>query len=283
MQSKAYAKLNWYLNVVGKRADGYHLLDMVNQRLSLHDTLDIVESNQLTLTVHGDGMIPTWHDNLVLKAAYALQDATGCRRGADMVLSKRIPAGAGLGGGSADAAATLSALNQLWETQLNEAQLSTMGARIGADIPYCLSGGLKRVQGIGEVVMPVSADLPAYPMIIIKPEASLATRDVFRELKADDAEPTMNADEFIAALAQGNFAALKSARANRLQAAATRLAPDIGRAVTSLYDHGATFAQMTGSGSAVYGVYLSTGMRDAAMETMQQQGHLCIATETINY
>lgn len=283
MQIEAYAKLNWYLDIVGKRPDGYHLLDMVNQRLALHDTLDIVVDQELSLSTIGDDDVPAGCDNLVLRAAHVLANATGCKRGARIILNKRIPSGAGLGGGSADAAAALLSLNALWNTGLDQEHLQMLGATLGADIPYCLIGGQKRVQGIGEKISHLHTAVPFYPMIILKPDASLSTKAVFAAYRDSDPVPVLDADAFVTALAQGDFVSIRGAFANRLQSAAARLAPEIGKAIELFYKHGAIFAQMTGSGSAVYGIYASKEKRNAAMHVLKRHSGSCIATETIDY
>ncbi len=283
MQRKAYAKLNWYLDVTGKRPDGYHLLDMINQRLALHDVLAFHEADELTLDVLGDSSIPAGDDNLVLRAARRLQEISRFTKGARIALTKNIPAGAGLGGGSADAAATLLALNDLWGTGLDLHELQKIGEVLGADIPYCLAGGVQRVQGIGERMTPLKADLPAFHLIIAKPGISLATRDVFAELSHRDPASTLTPQGFLDALIRRDFAALRTGCQNRLQAPATRLAPEITGIVHLLYQNGASYAQMTGAGSAVYGVFETIELRDEALLSLQPLVDVCIATETIPY
>ena len=151
MHVVARAKINWTLDIVGKREDGYHLMDMLMQPVELADELTLEKTeNGLTLTVSGYPRVKAGPDNLALRAAQALQAQTGYRGGASIHLHKRIPVGAGLGGGSADAAGVLAGLNRLWETGLTQPELEALGLRLGADVPFCLRGGLQRAQGVGE-------------------------------------------------------------------------------------------------------------------------------------
>ena len=186
MQYKAFAKINWSLDILGQRPDGYHLMDMVMQPVSVCDLITLEPDDALTLTVSGDPYIAPDAHHLALRAAQALRAYTGCTRGAHLHVHKQIPAQAGLGGGSSDAAAVLLGLNKLWELELTMDELCRLALSLGADIPFCLTGGLQRVQGIGEVLQPQSF-APAYPLLIIKPCEGLSTRRVFEACGPDGA------------------------------------------------------------------------------------------------
>ncbi|MDT9000211.1 4-(cytidine 5'-diphospho)-2-C-methyl-D-erythritol kinase [Paucibacter sp. APW11] len=173
----APAKLNLFLHVVGKRADGYHLLQSLFVLIDWADTLHFERRNDGLLQRHdsGDTLPP---DDLCLRAARALQAATGCRLGADIHIEKRLPAGAGMGGGSSDAASTLIALNRLWGLGLTRRQLLDIALPLGADVPFFIGGRHAFVEGIGERLTPL--DLPReMRFAVIKPEASIATKDIF--------------------------------------------------------------------------------------------------------
>ena len=180
MNVKAYAKINWYLYVKGKRPDGYHDLDMIMQHIDLHDDLYIenLSDNELRLGITGSDALSISDDNLIIKAARMLQTHSGTTQGAYIRLEKRIPIGAGLGGGSADAAAVLTGLNRLWGLNYTLHQLQQIGLHIGADVPYCLEPSPAIVSGIGEQVQKVDFQQEAW-LILLKPEASLSTKDVF--------------------------------------------------------------------------------------------------------
>lgn len=249
---KAHAKINWALDITGRRADGYHLLDMVMQSIDLHDDLLIEPAEALTLTVDGE---PAGEDNLVLKAARALLVHTGKTRGARMALIKRIPAQAGMGGGSADCAAALTALNALWELDLSRAELLQIGERLGADVPFCLTGGLARVSGVGEIIEPVK-DAPQIPLVLVRPGGGLSTAAVFGLWDGGGFPPAaFDAEALTDALVRRDLSAVNDLHANALTAPAISLLPGIGRTIQRLRDHGASAAFMTGSGSTAVGAF----------------------------
>ena len=249
---KAYAKINWALDITGRREDGYHLLNMVMQRVDLCDDLAIEPAEGLALTVDGE---PAGEDNLVMKAARALLEDTGSAHGARMALTKRIPAQAGLGGGSADCAAALVALNDLWALGLSRSALLRIGERLGADVPFCLTGGLARVSGIGEVIEPVPG-APEIPLVLVRPGGGLSTAAVFR-LWDGGGYPSARFDAaaLADALLRRDLRAVNALHANALTAPAIELLPGIGCAIERLRDLGAAAAFMTGSGSTAVGAF----------------------------
>ena len=145
----ARAKINWTLDITGRRADGYHLMDMLMQSVTLADeiTLEKTLDGVITLTTGGTPLLPADEHHLALRAARALQKATSCPLGARIHVEKHIPVGAGMGGGSSDAAGVLVGLNRLWETGLTRAELEDVGLTLGADVPFCIRGGLTRTRG----------------------------------------------------------------------------------------------------------------------------------------
>ena len=255
MNVKAYAKINWYLYVKGKRPDGYHDLDMIMQHIDLHDDLYIenLSDNELRLGITGSDALSTSDDNLIIKAARLLQTRSGTTQGAYIRLEKRIPIGAGLGGGSADAAAVLTGLNRLWGLNYTLHQLQQIGLQIGADVPYCLEPGPAIVSGIGEQVQKVDFQQEAW-LILLKPEASLSTKDVFAGYRHAGCEvPRLN--DAAAAIKSGRWELLYQVGVNSLQAPAAGMLPEISQLIETLKSNGALFAQMSGSGSAVFGVF----------------------------
>ncbi len=264
MRIKARAKINWTLDILGQREDGYHLMDMLMQSVTLADTITLTPASELSITTGGYPKLPANERNLAYRAALALQEATGCRRGAAIHVEKRIPVGAGMGGGSADAAGVLAGLNQMWETGLNQQQLEDIGLTLGADVPFCLRGGLTRTTGIGEAMV----SLPCgrhYDLVIIQPCRGLSTGAVFTAYheKADIPRPAT--DDAQRALENGDAALLCVSLGNVLQAVSQDMRPPIADAIAALKKRGALTALMTGSGSAVFGVFDSEeAARDAA-------------------
>ena len=175
--ASARAKINWSLDVCASREDGYHELNMLMQRIELSDALVFQQARWLTLKVDGRPL-PVGGRNLVLRAANALNEFMGKRHGAHISLTKRIPIRAGLGGGSADCAATLLALNRLWELRLPVEKLMEIGRSLGADVPYCIAGGFAQVGGIGEKLMRYP-HAEKFPLVLIHVGHGLSTAAVF--------------------------------------------------------------------------------------------------------
>lgn len=250
----AHAKINWALNITGRRADGYHLLDMLMQTIGLYDTLEIEPADGLALTVDG---VPSGEENLVLRAAIALNRHAGTRCGARLALTKRIPARAGLGGGSADCAATLRALNGLWELGLADDALLEIGLGLGADVPFCMTGGLAVVRGIGEDITPIPKP-PQIPLVLVVPGGGLSTDAVFSLWdRGDFPDVALDTHALAKAVATRRLSDIDRLNANALTAPAVSLMPEIGQLIDRLRALGAGAVFMTGSGSAVVGAFES--------------------------
>ncbi|AEG94440.1 4-(cytidine 5'-diphospho)-2-C-methyl-D-erythritol kinase [Ramlibacter tataouinensis] len=236
----APAKLNLFLHVTGRRADGYHLLQSAFMLLDWHDSLHF--------ELRGDGRLsredlttPLPDDDLCLRAARALQQAGGTAQGAHIAIAKRLPAQAGLGGGSSDAATCLLALNRLWRLGLDLGQLEAIGLALGADVPFFLRGRNAWVEGIGERITPI--DLPPARFVVLKPQAGLQTQQIFTD-------PALKRDSHPAILS-GFAANPYGFGRNDLQPVAQRLCPQVGQSLDWLALQGLQ-PRMTGSGSAVF-------------------------------
>lgn len=241
----APAKLNLFLHVTGRRPDGYHLLQSVFMLLDWHDTLHFERRAAGSALTREDLGVPLPADDLCLRAARALQRATGCTQGAHIAVDKQVPAQAGMGGGSSDAASTLLALNRLWGLSLTRAQLQAIGVRLGADVPFFLCGTNAWVEGIGDIIRPLELPqaLESAHYVVVKPEAGLDTKAIFSSpfLKRDSRHATIS-----------DFAAAPhSFGRNDLQPVAQALCPEVEQAIQWLASKGLE-ARMTGSGSAVF-------------------------------
>ncbi|OQW86996.1 MAG: 4-(cytidine 5'-diphospho)-2-C-methyl-D-erythritol kinase [Rhodoferax ferrireducens] len=236
----APAKLNLFLHIVGRRPDGYHLLESVFMLIDWSDTLhfEMRSDGQITREDLGTALPP--HD-LIIRAAQALQQASGTRQGAHIAIDKQIPAQAGMGGGSSDAASTLLALNRLWGLNLSLNRLMTIGLTLGADVPFFLGGHNAWVTGIGEIMQPV--DVPPARFLVLKPGTGLETQRIFShpDLKRDT-KPAILSGFAADAFGYGQ---------NDLQAVAQHLCPEISQALHWLKVSGLS-GRMTGSGSAVF-------------------------------
>mgnify|MGYP001764912567 CR=1 FL=1 len=255
----APAKLNLFLHIVGRRADGYHLLQSVFMLIDWSDTLDFEyrTGGRISREDSTPGQLP--EVDLCVRAALALQQATGCTQGAHIRLHKRIPAEAGMGGGSSDAATCLIALNRLWRLGLGRRELSTIGLSLGADVPFFVGGRNAWVEGVGERLTPIS--LPPARFAVVKPATGASTQAIFNT-------PMLRRDTKTAIL-QGFAANAKSGRQenrdriacdlekilafghNDLQPVAQTLCPDVVRCLDWLSARGLQ-GRMTGSGTAVF-------------------------------
>ena len=278
---KAHAKINWALNVLGRQADGYHALEMLVQRLELADSLTFEKSGQISLVLSTAAEVPAEQNNLVIKAAAALKEATGYKLGAKITLDKQIPIKAGLGGGSADAAATLTGLNALWDTGLSLGELSRIGARLGADIPLCLYPGLLKAEGIGEIITPVPGSR-VFHLLILQPRQGLSTAEVFLQYDRNPDRQKADIKEAQAALYNADLHLIRRSCHNQLQSTAVRLLSDVQTALDRLNDSGAVFTQMSGSGSAVFGVFNSEDEALQAKEKLLPEWPVCICTRTMS-
>ena len=256
MQVEAFAKINWSLDITGVREDGYHLMDMLMQPVSLSDEIRLSPAPVLSLSTDGFPRVRADRSNLAYRAAEALKQQTGYKGGAAIHVFKRIPVGAGLGGGSADAAGVLRGLNTLWGLRLTDAELEEIGLSLGADVPFCLRGGLTRTRGIGETLENLSVHAN-YRLVIVQPCRGLSTGEVFKAWTPESSEAHPDTDSAAAALEKGDLTLLCRSIGNVLQSVSVQFRPEIGSAITVLRQAGALCALMTGSGSAVFGVFQS--------------------------
>lgn len=274
---QARAKINWTLDVVGTLPNGYHDLDMLMQSVTLCDRLTIEDAPECTLSVRMRGVyVPADGSNLVLRAARALQEATGETCGARMTLRKYIPVAAGMGGGSSDAAAALKGLNLLWGLGLPDERLEEIGLTIGADVPFCIRGGLQRAQGVGERLTPLPLKRPLY-LVAFQPCRGLSTKEVFAALHEEGIDPADRPDNDAAqrALATGDVRLLGRSMGNVLEPVSRRLRPQLDEAIRAIEASGALGARMTGSGSAVFGVYAHAGACKRAAQQLTQAYPAC--------
>lgn len=277
----APAKLNLFLEVLGKRPDGYHELATVMVAVSLFDTLRLRDdpAGRITLSCD-DPALPSGAENLVVRAAEALRRAAGIERGVRIDLRKSIPAGAGLGGGSSDAAATLAALDRLWNLQTPPDRLDALAGELGSDVPFFLHGPAAVCRGRGEKVEPFR--LPAaLHFVLVCPPVGLATAAVYHGLTPPDRpRPIATVQK---ALAANDTAALGRAMFNRLQPVAEALRPELARVRHTLEDLGPLLDGhlMSGSGSACYGLARDRPAAQAAaqrLETTPELGRVLVVS-----
>ena len=279
----AHAKINWALSVTGRRPDGYHLLDTLMHSVELGDLIRIQPAEKLSLSVVGNEGLPAGEDNLAFRAARLLRETYRIRCGASIELTKRTPIAAGLGGGSADAAAVLFGLNTLWGLSLQTTQLQALAARLGADVPFCLRGGLCRATGIGERLEPVPCD-GQFDVLIVKPCEGLLTADVFARYDALERPPVQpDIDAALRALQMEDRYALSGAMGNALEAVSVPLRPEIAVCAQTMERCGALRAMMTGSGSAAIGLFDSPRALSSAFDACKRIWPQAYQTRTVPY
>ncbi len=274
----ANAKINLNLSVLGKRADGYHALDSLVTFALLGDELSVSSSDELTLTYEGafaSGLQDSFvheADDLVLKVATALQQESGTSMTAALQLTKSVPFGAGLGGGSADAAACLRLLNSFWKLDWSMEALMTLGANIGSDIPACLMNAPCRMTGRGEHVTKIDM-LPILFCVLVNPGVHLSTADIFRKLNTSkiDADKRNKPNEKLPDLTtyEALYNYLQNT-GNDLLSPAMEIAPSIGLVLEAISNTGADISAMTGSGSTCFGLFKDEVSAHHAKEQLKE-------------
>ena len=251
----SFAKINWTLQILGKRPDGYHEVVTVLQTVSLCDelTFELRDDDQICLTCD-DPEIPVDDSNLIVKAAKALNGG-----GVDISLTKRIPAKAGLGGASSNAAVTVLALNNLWRKELSNTHLFNIASNLGADVPFFLLGGTAEGSGIGTDLCSV-ADVEQKQLIVIKPNASVSTATAYAHLKRGSLTTSYSAPILSSSCLHNDF-----------EAAIFEIEPEIKRAKMALIDAGARGALLAGSGSSVFGIFDDEAARDRALVKLRSE------------
>ena len=255
---KASAKLNLYLHVLGRRAGGYHDIESLVAFTALADGLTIMPANELSLTVDGEfaNEAGASETNLVLRAAEALRKHTGCTAGAALHLTKNIPVGAGLGGGSADAAACLRGLNRLWQLGLSQQDLRAIALPLGADVPMCLDSVPAIARGIGEDLTPLLGDMPPLYAVLVHPRTPLLTKDVYAAYKPG---APATAWQHTAAHGAAAFLATLATTRNHLQPAAVAVDSNVAEVLLTLetLQPASPFVRMSGSGACCFALYAS--------------------------
>ncbi len=278
----AFAKINVDLRVVGVRPDGFHDLRTVFQSLAVHDEVSFARRRGPFAIECDDPSLPTDRRNLVWKAASLLWRTVGRRRGdvpkdALVSLRKRIPQEAGLGGGSADAAMTLLGLTHIWGLDVDMPTISRLAARLGADVPFFLVGGTALGLGRGDDIYPL-ADLPRTHVVVVRPPFGVPTAEAYRWY---DAEPRRLGREPARQPIPGGWPEWASGLRNDLEPAVTRHHPTIARIKQSLLDAGAVAAAMSGSGSAVFGLFERLDAARRTASDLSRPGWHVISTRTL--
>jgi len=276
----AYAKINLGLYVLGKRADGYHDIWTIFQELEFHDTLSFRQQTD-TLTVTTDHpSLPVGEDNLVWRAIRLLHQRTACPETVAVHIEKHIPLGAGLGGGSSNAAAALRGMNRLFQLGLSQPELAALGAELGSDVSFFLYGGTALATGRGEQIQPL-AGFPSVWVLLVNPGIHVSSEWAYKNLNLK----LTNLEEVISVLpALDNIVITGVQRfplRNMLEEPVIPKYPVIRSIKAQLLDHGAEWAMMSGSGSTVFGIFSSKAAAEKARQHIERPDWLVVVTHTI--
>ncbi len=258
---KAYAKVNLALDVLRRREDGYHEVKMIMQNLDIYDelTFSVYENGtqpsnrKITITTNKEG-IPTDSRNLIYKAVELMFDEYGIEAEIDIHLTKNIPVEAGMAGGSTDCAATLHAINELFNLGADTKKLMELGVKLGADVPYCVMAKTALSEGIGEILTPIEPLKDCY-VLVVKPPISVSTKMVYTNLKANELEKHPDVDGMIEALKISDLSGVASRMENVLETVTVHMHPEIETIKKAMKEKGALNAIMSGSGPTVFGIF----------------------------
>ena len=287
MRVEAFAKVNFTLEVFGKRADGYHALRSAVMPITFADTLGIEATDNGEITSDTG-----YDDDLCVKAARILRSSVSglsSSLGATIRVTKRIPAGGGLGGGSADAAAVLRALNELWKVGLSREELAEIGAQVGSDVPALVMGAPVIMEGRGEFVSPIeqsnNPNNRTIHLVLVNPGVQSSTKEVYGALGERASRPFNGAAnataKMVAALQAGDVDEIAAALMNDLQAPAVKLHPEIADALVSLRTAGVVGAMMSGSGSSVFGLVRDADEAVRISSELNARGYQAWSVQTL--
>ncbi|WP_051179094.1 4-(cytidine 5'-diphospho)-2-C-methyl-D-erythritol kinase [Thermodesulfovibrio thiophilus] len=276
---KAFAKINWALSVLNKRNDGYHDIISLMHAIDLYDTLIFEPSSGIEIQTE----LPIKRvNNLIYKAIIALQQYTGIKKGIKVTLHKQIPIGAGLGGGSSDAATTLKALNELWGLNLGVNTLQEIGASIGSDVPFFFNLPLCIVEGRGDIIKPLKIE-KSYTLVIVKPKFSISTKWAYEflnletELTTEYKKINNNIWQLYLLLYEGAYSNFHSW--NDLEKSVSRKYPEIEKIKKKLLEAGALMSLLSGSGSTVFGVFNNEVDANETLKIFE--GYWCKVVQTL--
>jgi 4-diphosphocytidyl-2-C-methyl-D-erythritol kinase len=249
---KAPAKINLSLDVLRKREDGYHEVEMVMTMVDLADRLEMEELPRDTIIISSQaGYIPLDEKNLAFQAAKLIKERYAVKKGVYIHLDKRIPVSAGLAGGSTDAAAALRGLNRLWNLQIPNEELSKLGEELGSDVPFCVKGGTAIARGRGEKLEHMEAPPPCW-VVLVKPPINVSTADVYGRLRANEIQNHPRTDVMVAAIRDGDFQGICASLSNVLEEVTVQLHPEVRYIKEAMLRLGADGALMSGSGPTVF-------------------------------
>ena len=279
---KTYGKVNLYLEVIRKREDGYHELQMVMQSISLYDRVSVKEmENDQILIYTNSPYIPKDDGNIAVQAAKLIKEEFGIEKGVEITIDKKIPVAAGLAGGSANAAGVLKGLNELWNLNLREEELRNLGLRLGADVPFSVMEGAAVAEGIGEELTPI-AGLKNTWLVLCKPGISVSTPEVYKELDLSFLERRPLPKEFLTAIENRDLRSISKTMYNALESVTLKKHGVIDDIKKKMMQFNAIGTMMTGSGPAVFGIFKDQDKAKKAAVNLRKYHHQTYVVNTYN-
>ncbi len=271
LQLKAYGKINLGLDVIRKRPDGYHDLDMIMQMVDVYDDVIIEKKAGEEIVVKADAaVLSNGKDNLAYMAAKMLFDEFGIKSGVEITIHKRIPIAGGMAGGSSDCATTLIGINEMFNLGLSKQQLMERGVKLGADVPYCVLGGTAIARGIGEVLTPLPTP-PQCHVIIAKPPISVSTAYVYGHIRPDEITKRPDIEQMTLAIKEQDLNKLSDLLYNVMEEVTVSEYPVIEKLKSIMLENGALNSIMSGSGPTVFGLFDDREKAQAAMKALESK------------
>lgn len=277
----ANAKVNLSLDVVRRREDNYHDLEMIMQEIDLADKIFIkeIDVDEIRVLCNRDD-IPTDETNIVYKISYTIKNRFNIDKGLEIKIDKNIPIAAGLGGGSADAAATIKGLNKLWNLNMSEQDMIDISKPLGADIPFCIIGGTAVARGIGDKLTKISG-LKETMILLVNPEIGVSTKFVYQSLNLDVIEKRPDTGKLVDAIQANDLNYIANNMVNVLETVSIKEYPLIDKIKEEMIQYGAIGSLMSGSGSTVFGIFDDESAIDNAEKEFRKQYNLVIRTKTV--
>ncbi len=279
---KTYGKINLYLEVIKKREDGYHELQMVMQSIGLYDKVSVQDREKDEILLYtNSSYIPTDEGNIAVQAAKLMKEAFQIDKGVEITIDKKIPVAAGLAGGSANAAGVLKGLNELWNLNLSEGKLRDLGLRLGADVPFSVMEGAAVAEGIGERLTPIPG-LKNTWLVLCKPGISVSTPEVYKELDVSALERKPLGKEFLTAIENRDLKSISKNMYNALESVTLKKHGVIEDIKKKMMQFNAIGTMMTGSGPAVFGIFKDQDKAKNAARNLKKYHHQTYVVNTYN-
>jgi 4-diphosphocytidyl-2-C-methyl-D-erythritol kinase len=280
MKIKAYGKINISLDIVGKRDDGYHLLKMIMQNIDIYDELEFEKCDDGIHIKCNKHFLPVDSNNLVYKSAELFKDTYRISEGIKINITKNIPVAAGMAGGSADAAATLKAMRDLYKNDVSDEELMELGLKIGADVPYCILGGTALCEGIGEVITPLKS-FNNHILVVVKPNFGVSTKEVYKALDIKKIFKHPDTEGLISAMENNDIEFVSNNMKNLLENVTIKKYPFLKYIKEEMIKLGVLGSMMSGSGPTVFGFFDDMLKAQRCFEKLKIKYKECFITRTI--